>query len=102
MSDKKKVVFDSGSEIFFIGSATPDPNQFHGVSVLKDTIIQSLMFDLQKTQSKLSLAVEALRTIAEHNTLGGEKYNNYASGYVGVVEYAQKALKAIETEVEGE
>ncbi len=35
---------------------------------------------------------KALRDIAEHNTLCGEKYNNHSSAYSGVVEFAQKAL----------
>lgn len=35
---------------------------------------------------------KALRDIAEHNTLNGNKYNNHVAAYEGVVEFAAKAL----------
>jgi len=36
-----------------------------------------------------------LENIANHNTLDGEKYNNYSNAYQGVVQYAKEFLDKI-------
>jgi hypothetical protein len=46
-------------------------------------------------RKKLEIATEALKAIAEHNTLGGDKYNNYGDAYYGVVDFAEKALEKL-------
>lgn len=57
-------------------------------------------------QKENEILREALTDIANHNTLDGDKYNNFNDAYNGVVEVAQAAIlkeiiKELTTEGEG-
>lgn len=57
--------------------------------------IEFLIAEIESLEQKLSKATKALSDIANHNTLDGNKYNNFIAAYLGVVEFSAKALKEI-------
>ena len=52
-----------------------------------------LMHEVEKLNAENERLIEDLRKIANHETLDGDKYNNYEQAYFGVVEFAAKALR---------
>lgn len=52
-----------------------------------------LMHEVEKLNAENERLIEDLRKIANHETLDGDKYNNYGQAYFGVVEFAAKALR---------
>lgn len=70
-------------------------------SVDKDVLVQlvpreefdTLTKERDELRAENGRLIEDLRKIANHETLDGDKYNNYEQAYLGVVEFAAKALR---------
>lgn len=65
------------------------------IAELQDKVFKlesKIIFNKTNDNKRVELLEKALRDIAEHNTLNGNKYNNHVAAYEGVVEFAAKAL----------
>jgi hypothetical protein len=58
--------------------------------------------EVVKLLDALEIANEALRKIAKHETLDGDKYNSYCDGWFGVAEFAAEAQEKIKLLIEGD
>lgn len=67
----------------------------------RDELIDQLQVENIKLQSKLDKVNKRLTKITKHETLDGEKYNNYNDAYYGIVEFCKETLEEL-TDKKGE
>jgi hypothetical protein len=100
--EAKMLVEASGFEDWWKGmyselcNTTDHPDIVLANSVMEATekaFTAGAMSQAKKDAERIKQLEDALRKIASHDTLDGEKYNSYEYGWHGVAEFAAKALQ---------